>query len=341
MCVEKPRIAWLNVNRKCNNKCTFCYAIDRLMSKDEMDIESALAMVDILKKTGVHKIIIIGGEPTLYESLVQLIKKIHDSEMVCTVQTNGLMFSDEKNLQSCIDAGMDECCISIKGFNEYDYKKTTGTDNFTKLIQAIENVKKVGFNMLYSYVVSRGTFAEAEKLVNGVDSLGIKSIFISCVHPTIGEGINYKKIDLDQFTLFFQVVHELLIEKNVIHKFSLNYPLCKFPETTIVQWLKQGILHQCTCQLVMGTGVVFDCDMKMLPCNMYVKRPFDNEQKIIKDESELFDILESEHVREIREKVRKPITKACEECFRWAQCYAGCSARWIYEKPDEVIQGFE
>lgn len=66
--------AWLTTNRSCNNRCEWCYAQNAI--GNEMDIDDAKKCVDVLKELKVKHIVLIGGEPTIYSHLIELLKYI-------------------------------------------------------------------------------------------------------------------------------------------------------------------------------------------------------------------------------------------------------------------------
>jgi radical SAM protein with 4Fe4S-binding SPASM domain len=333
-------LAWFNINRRCNNACDFCYASDSLVSNEEMALESAKKYVSLLKQLDFKKIILIGGEPTLYKGLEILINCIHESGMVCAVQTNGIAFADIDMLEKCISAGMDECCISIKGFTEDSYCRTTGTGNYERMRKAIFNAKALSYNMLYSYTLTKTTDDELKEISNGINELGLDNIYFQTVHPTFSSNDIYQKQDMQKWVDFYNRLNMSLEKTQVAYKFSINFPLCLFGEKTALDWLKRDILHRNTCQLIMATGVVFDTDLKILPCNMYVKKPFESEQNIAETSEQLRRMIEMTLSSPIRTAARKPPSDICAECYRWSQCHAGCPARWNYENADNVICGF-
>lgn len=71
--------AWFTTNRSCNNNCEWCYAQNAEIRNSNMDFEEAKKMLDYLAKEGISKIVLIGGEPTMYEHFVDIIKYIRNN----------------------------------------------------------------------------------------------------------------------------------------------------------------------------------------------------------------------------------------------------------------------
>ena len=333
-------IAWLNVNRGCNNRCTFCYAKDAIQSCEEMPYREAIQLLTVLRELSLRKIILIGGEPTIYPNIIGLVKAITGHGMSCTVQSNGIRFADIAFLREMISAGMTECGISIKGFSEEEYAQTTGTRNYPLLLKAIDNLAKLNYMAMFSYVLSKPSLDEADKLILGVKKLGLKNIYISPVHPTLCEADGYAPPDYRNWVKVYKHIISKLSTENVKFSFGISFPLCAFSEEEIVSYMRRGIIRKNCCQAVLGNGLVFDTDFRLLPCNMFVKAPFIKDQKRIKSANDIYEIMNTPAVKSFYEWTNTPLTKECQACYRWSQCHAGCRARWTYENPEEEISGF-
>ena len=74
----KPLVAWLTTNRTCNNKCKWCYTYNYNCNDIIMDNDKLKKTVDELKKIGIKKIILIGGEPSINKNIIDIIKYIKE-----------------------------------------------------------------------------------------------------------------------------------------------------------------------------------------------------------------------------------------------------------------------
>ena len=333
-------MVWLNINRSCNNRCNFCYARDSILSRDEMDYSEVYRLLPILRELNIKKIILIGGEPTLYPHILEIVNAITEYGMNCTVQSNGLRFADYDFLKDMITAGMMECGISIKGFSKEEYEQTTETYNFPLMIKAIENFYRLNYEPMFSYVLPEPSIRIAEQLVVGVKKLGLKNIYISPVHPTCCEQENYFPPNYMKWVDVYRYIISRLSKCDVKFSFGISFPLCAFPEEEIVSYMHQGIVRKNCCQAVLENGLVFDTDFRLLPCNMFVKKPFIKDQKKIESVYDIFEIMDASIVRDYHEHMNTPLTEKCQECYRWSQCHAGCRARWEYKRPEDEITGF-
>ncbi len=72
------RQVFLYLVDKCNLNCVQClYKLDIgfQVEKKEIDFEDAVKLISDFKEMGAKKLTLMGGEPTLYKSLLELIKK--------------------------------------------------------------------------------------------------------------------------------------------------------------------------------------------------------------------------------------------------------------------------
>ncbi|MFA6692725.1 MAG: radical SAM protein [Acholeplasmataceae bacterium] len=81
-----PRHVSIALLNKCNLNCPYCY-----IRHDENIIEynELIKYVHVLDRNGCLSIGLGGGEPTLYSYLDELLSEISDTEMACTMTTNG------------------------------------------------------------------------------------------------------------------------------------------------------------------------------------------------------------------------------------------------------------
>lgn len=85
---------WLEVNLtdKCNGKCSWCVEKDGWHPKK---IAEWWVMAEQALKHGALNIILLGGEPTLYENIAQLIKVLSAAGRMVWITTNGSLLTPE------------------------------------------------------------------------------------------------------------------------------------------------------------------------------------------------------------------------------------------------------
>ena len=135
-------MAWLTINRNCNLHCKWCYQNNTIKDTKTMPYSLAEKLIDLCSGLFAKNIILIGGEPTLHPRFFDIIKYIKNKGLKVSVVSNSIKFSNDKFVTKAMEAGIDSITTSIKGSSKEEYLKSTGSDVFNLLKQALVNLKK-------------------------------------------------------------------------------------------------------------------------------------------------------------------------------------------------------
>ncbi len=86
-------ICW-DITSRCNDNCKYCY---RNSNNSDLDIESNKIILKKLLSFGVKKISFVGGEPLLYNDLIELVKygrEIDTNNTIFSITTNAIILCD-------------------------------------------------------------------------------------------------------------------------------------------------------------------------------------------------------------------------------------------------------
>lgn len=141
----------LRITDRCNHRCAICAQWgkagynardDTPKVKGEVPVETYMKVIDELAPKKVH-VYITGGEPFLYEPLVQLVNYIKKRGLTVQIVTNGVGL--EKNARTIVDNEWDMICVSFDGPKEI-HDKCRGTpgalDTAVRGLMAIQKLKK-------------------------------------------------------------------------------------------------------------------------------------------------------------------------------------------------------
>lgn len=112
---EVPHLT-LEPTRECNLTCALCYALDRRVVKpletirDELDTACRHRRLDAVT--------LVGGEPTLYPELPDVVRLVKERGLACQLLTNGIRFLPERGrdrLRELMDAGLDKVAFHVDG----------------------------------------------------------------------------------------------------------------------------------------------------------------------------------------------------------------------------------
>jgi len=138
----KFRSAWLSITYDCNNRCIWCYAASpfRDVRKNVMPREMLDNCRKLLKDLGIEKITLIGGEPTMYKGIEEVIATSKEMGFNVGMVSNGRKFSSKRFTKKIKESGLDRLTISIEGSNcEMHDKITQVPGSFEQSIRGIDN----------------------------------------------------------------------------------------------------------------------------------------------------------------------------------------------------------
>lgn len=135
---------YIYVTNKCNLNCPQCYmyAYTKNDIKEELKLDSLIKIINNFKACGGTNITFSGGEPSLRDDLIDILKESKRNGMQNTVLTNGTYWKDE-NIKEA-SRYIDEIQISIDGYNEESNSKTRGKDNFSKAFETLDKFYSMG-----------------------------------------------------------------------------------------------------------------------------------------------------------------------------------------------------
>lgn len=150
------------VTKMCNLNCEFCCGADK--SKNDSNLEQIKNVIDKLKKAGVDRIVITGGEPLIRTDIDEIIKYIYNKNINVYLSTNGYFL--EKHID-VISKYVDCVGLPLDGYTPQLSESMTRKDsqiditlNCLKLIKKTNNkiITKVGT------VVSKINYDTLDKL---------------------------------------------------------------------------------------------------------------------------------------------------------------------------------
>lgn len=102
--------AGIRLTRQCNMKCMYCN-IQNTIRKD-LTLNEWKKAVDIIKSLGAKEIVILGGEPTLYPYILELVEYISKhAKLTCNLTTNA--FDNFYLVKQLLENGLNSLGVSI------------------------------------------------------------------------------------------------------------------------------------------------------------------------------------------------------------------------------------
>ena len=324
---------WLTLNRACNLRCKWCYARETGFGKqDEMPLPLAKSIIDLCHEGGIPSIILIGGEPTVYPYVLDVIRYATEKGIRTTLVTNGLLLADKERLARYLDAGLTKISLSLKAHNEESYRALTGADGFSLALKAIENLAEAKAKFSVSTVLTGENIPDfieglKEAKARGAHSFGLSFCYNVCYGGD--SDAHLEKNNPYRLAEAFETCYPTLKEALEGTHFSLEQalPQCVWREGVIEEMQKENHVHS-ICQLMSGTGLLFDTDGYLIPCNALYTMQYGKLFRDFSNYRELLSFLQTPAVREMFARLRGAPDESCLSCNHAATCGGGCVTNW-------------
>ena len=340
----QPKTGWITVNRECNMRCAFCYAKGTGYNKsDEITFEFSKTLVDSMKETGVKKVILIGGEPTLWNSLFAFNDYAKSIGMSTTLVTNGTRFSVDNFWQKYLESPCDHTSLSIKAYDEDSYKCVTGRSNFEQTKRGIARALSLDRSSNASVVYTGENISELLNLATFAYECGAKGLTISPSTPAYVGGqpdsgaLAHPQKFVDSFVKCYDQVEAIF---NGRISLSVKLPLCIWPREFILNMIEKDQIYS-TCQLQHRSGVIFDTRGSLLACNSLPDHPIGKWGDEFDSPISLGKHLQSGGVTRFYDKMNSYASSKCVSCSMKQKCGGGCPLFYGAFKADELVKGWD
>jgi radical SAM protein with 4Fe4S-binding SPASM domain len=336
--IARPITFWLTVNRSCNFRCKWCYAENSQYDLSQnMTLDIATSIVDLAISSGVSNVLLIGGEPTFWKHLFDFNLYCKDKNIGVSLVTNACRFGDDRFWNEYLQFSCKGIGVSVKGVSENHFTKIVGAKTLYKqTLLGIERAMKLypnaGVSTVFSNLI---TTKDLREIARESKRLGAKSILVS-----LCTAIMDKDKPNDQFMVsgerlavdIIEVYPYLngLFDGNVC--FELNMPLCLWQEDFIDQLIERRQLVS-TCHVQDRSGVVFDTNGDILPCNSMLEFSIGRYGVDFNDAESLKQHLNSQALCDQYAELLRYPSSVCEECRINHLCRGGCIINWTVLNP--------
>ena len=150
--LERPVAVNFHIWPKCNLACTFCYATFP-QARRTLPLADALAVIERLADAGTQKITFVGGEPTLYPHLVEVVRHSEALGLTTCIVSNGARLNDV--LDRVADS-IDWIGLSVDSGNEQTQKdlgRGRG-DHVARSIELADTIRALRIRLKLNTVVT-------------------------------------------------------------------------------------------------------------------------------------------------------------------------------------------
>lgn len=292
----------IEFSRICNFRCSYCYVPEKVNCKGELSKDEIKDVILQAKALGAGKIIILGGEPTIYPHLQEMLLFLDEHGFEIEMFTNGTGVTAE--LAALLARLKVRVVLKLNSRKEEVQDLLAGKKGAYAIIQkAFSNLKNAGYPaddkfLALSTIICHSNFDELPGLWQWVRDQNIEPYF---------EVLTPQANALDNLWLQVDSVKlkELFAELSRIdqEKYHRHWE----PQPPLVG--NKCMRHQVSC-LVTATGEVMPCVGVTIPLDNIRNKP-------------LADILKDSQVVQDLKNFREMIKGECGDCDKAHECY-GC-----------------
>jgi cyclic pyranopterin phosphate synthase len=148
----------ISVTDMCNLRCVYCMPEDMRFrpAKELLQDDEILRLVRLFAGLGFDKIRFTGGEPTLRENFVELVRRARDTTGVrrLALTTNGILL--DYLAVPLREAGLSRVNVSMDTLHAQKFRQITRWGNLRDVLKGIEAAERAGLEVKINCVVVRG-----------------------------------------------------------------------------------------------------------------------------------------------------------------------------------------
>ncbi len=241
----------IELSRVCNFRCVYCYQEEGTKSPDELSREEIKNTILQAKDLGARKIIILGGEPTIYPHLVEMLHFLGKQGLEVELFTNGSGVTPSL-AQIMAEEGV-RVVVKMNSMDGALQDRLAGTRGAYRHIQnAMENLYQAGYPgkdhfLAASTVICRQNLEELPALWTWLRQQGIEPYFEILTPQANAKKNHWLKVDSTELYGLFCCLAE--IDQR---EFGRHWQ----PQPPLVG--NRCMRHQVSC-VVTATGIVMPC----------------------------------------------------------------------------------
>ncbi len=224
-----PRICNYYVTLRCNDTCEFCSVWQNDKYKN---IEEKPSDLNFLRRAGIKRLKITGGEPLLREDLPQILKKAKELGFEIELATNGILYPEKARLLGGL---VDRLFFSLDyPFCEM-HDRSRGVESFHAVIRSIKLAQDLGEKPIINFTMTRDSVLYLPEMVDLAEKLKVL-LYLNPVYDFYGTQ-GFEKATLSHIR-YYSRRRNVLVNLGVL-EFVRNggnrvvLPRCKAQEATV------------------------------------------------------------------------------------------------------------
>lgn len=176
------RMLFWNITYACNFRCAICFTDAGEPQLNELNTEEALQLVEKIHQSGIHDIIISGGEPFMRADIVEILKAMKKREIMVRIATNGSLVTPQILEILRKETLTKSFQVSLDSLDENIYAAVHGTspDTMKKALENLDAMHELGFHTTISTRLTPETLPGIPELFEKAFQQGWPTVTVHC-----------------------------------------------------------------------------------------------------------------------------------------------------------------
>lgn len=241
---SKPAMVTVNLTNKCNQQCVYCEIGSGLIQQENQSLsyEDIIWIIDEMELNKIRKISFCGGEPFLFDGLIQLIEYAGKKNIRSSITTNGMTaFNLSKKDLNALKNNKTEINISIDSFEDEVQTLTRGNPKaLINPLKSVEILKEHNIPITILTAISKYNYSGLYQFIKQAHKKGFTQVLFQPIiyytnYP--GQAVIDNKSQLNVST---EQLEFLIGELKRIFKFEKQHNI-KTNVYRIIPWIKEYI----------------------------------------------------------------------------------------------------
>jgi len=260
------------LTKKCNCNCEFCLNTWKNSEIDET--ENKFLIIDKIKEA-TDLIVLSGGEPFEYDSILELIDYAYSLGMKIIIQTNGINL--DQKIISKIKNKVVAVQVSLEGLEKEHNELTKG--NFRKSLNAIRLLKKNGILTMTNFTITKKNYSCIEEYIKMLDELEVNTANFTMLYHSgkalknlneLEMGNNEMRWFCDKFSKIKTKKTKLKIQSPLPEEYEIKCAGCEACKNEIAVQPNGDITPCPSSNLVLG-NIIKENINKILKNEIYIR----------------------------------------------------------------------
>jgi radical SAM protein with 4Fe4S-binding SPASM domain len=310
----------IEVTCECPLICIHCSSDSSPSSRQKVSLKKCLSIISEASEMGVQKIAFSGGEPLLYQGIVDITKAASQQGMYVSIYSTGNVDNFSEILEKLKTAGLDSLVFSLYANTIKDHELITRiAGSFNRTIDALRKTFEIGIEPEIHFVALKRNYKYLPDVVAMARSLNVCKVSVLRFVPQ-GRGylIDDQILDKNDFLELKRIILQLRGKFNIRTGSPLNFlfvneqPVCNAGQDRLL----------------------IDTELNISPCDAF-KQIRANEIVGTLELSNLSNKtlqecwLNSPYLNSIRGFLESGYSEICSACGDLSKCKSGCIAQKV------------